>query len=231
MRELFPQWLEIDNPVDVWIPVARDFERAFPKILDCITKDEAVDAVVCIYCSYTLPKYEQFNASKFIAPAAKRYPSKPIVCWSYGMDIAGFSRLVERDGTTMVFRSLEDATLALAKLREYQQFLDRQVSRMPVADYDVDDDAVSAVLARSRQTHANHLFVDAMHILDSYGVPTATWSVAKDMGELERIADRVAYPVCMKVVSSDIVHKSESGGIVLGIEISAGATRWICAND
>src|SRR5690606_23056651 len=55
IRDLFPEWMEVHNPLDIWIPVARDLHEAFPRIMDAVLQDEGVDAVLCIYCSYNLP--------------------------------------------------------------------------------------------------------------------------------------------------------------------------------
>ena len=217
LAELFPSWLDVDNPVDVWIPVARDFETAYPRILECLLEDEGVDAVICIYCSYTLPKYEQFDASRYVPELAGRFAHKPVLCWSYGMDIAGFSRRVERDGNTMVFRSLEEATGTLAKLHQYQSFREQRRQRASPRVFEVDDDAVSHILKTALAEGRQHLFTQAFEILERYGIPSAPWRFARDVQALQKNAQSTPYPVCMKVVSDDIVHKSDSGGIVLGI--------------
>ena len=56
LQDRFPSWMAVDNPVDVWIPVAKNFHTAFPEILELVLRDESVDSVLCIYCSYTLPR-------------------------------------------------------------------------------------------------------------------------------------------------------------------------------
>ena len=80
-------------------------------------------AAICIYCSYSLPKYNDYDSSAPIRDLAGSYPDKPVLCWTYGMDMAGFTRQVERDGTAMVFPSLDDAADALAKLAAYGENL------------------------------------------------------------------------------------------------------------
>jgi acetyltransferase len=217
LGDLFPDWIEVDNPLDIWIPVARDLHTAFPRILEAALRDEGVDAVLCIYCSYTLPKYDAFDASPHIAKLAGKYPEKPVLCWTYGMDIAGFTEKVEGHGTAMVFPSLEDAAGALARLAEYGAY--RQHSDKPPRqpDFDANEARVSGLLARAGEAQKDHLFVEGLEILDAYGIAVADWRLAHSEAELTAEAAALPYPLCLKVVSSEILHKSDSGGIILGI--------------
>jgi len=218
LRGLFPSWIAVDNPLDVWIPIARDLHTAFPRILEATLRDEGVDAVICIYCSYTLPKYDAYDSSAHIRDLAARYPDKPVLCWSYGMDIAGFTRQVERDGTAMVFPSLDDAAGALAKLAAYGEYRDRGAA--PVADLVEASPGASStnrILGRAAAAGTKFLFTEGLEILQAYGMNVAAWSMAGSERELTEKAEALSYPLCLKAVSQDLVHKSDSGGIVLGI--------------
>ncbi|MBN8478286.1 MAG: CoA-binding protein, partial [Burkholderiales bacterium] len=119
LGDLFPGWTDVHNPLDIWMPVAKDFERTFPRVLETLLADPQVDAVLCIYCSYRLPKYALYDSSRHIGPIAARRPDKPVLCWTYGLDIEGFTRKVEAGGPTMVFQSLDDAARTLARLADY----------------------------------------------------------------------------------------------------------------
>jgi len=218
LRSQFPDWMEVDNPLDIWIPVAKDYDTAFPNILERVLRDPGVDAVLCIYCSYTLPKYSGYDASRYIGKLAAAYPDKPILGWSYGMDIAGFTEHVERDGTAMVFPSLEDATQTLAKLVEWDRYRTGTDDPVPSTPIEVDRAAVAQILATSADNKQQYLFTEGLEILQAYGINVAPWAFAQNEDDLVARAARVEYPVCLKVVSSDIIHKSDSGGIRLGID-------------
>lgn len=218
LRGFFPPWMAVGNPVDVWIPVSRDFHAAFPAVLDLILQDEGVDAVVCIYCSYTLPKYAEFDSSLYIGEIAEKYPEKPVVCWSYGMDIAGFTRRIERSAGVMVFRSLDEAATALAKLAEYGQARRPAARRRALPDAAPNEAAINRILSRAKADGRGYLFTEALEILHEYGVNVMRWRLATDEKDLPGIADQLGFPLGIKIVSPDIVHKSDSGGILLGIE-------------
>jgi acetyltransferase len=218
IADLFPDWISIDNPLDVWIPVSRDLQSAFPRILEAILDDDGVDAVICIYCSYTLPKYEAYDCTTHIKEMAAKFPDKPIACWSYGIDIAGFTEAMEKDRTTMVFPSLEAAAGTLAKLVQYRKVRDRLSARPAAPATAIDGLAVAAVLERAMSGRNGYLFPEALDILQSCGLTLAPWRIAKSEDDLLKAVEGLAYPLCLKIISGDIVHKSDSGGIRLGIK-------------
>lgn len=217
LRDLFPPWIAVDNPLDVWIPIARDLHSAFPRILEAILRDPGVDAVICIYCSYSLPKYDAYDSSAHIRDLAGRYPDKPVLCWTYGLDIAGFTRRVERDGTAMVFPSLDDAAGALAKLAAYGEYRERDVPPAGAPESNPGASRASRILGRAADAGTSYLFTESLDILRAYGMHVAAWSTAGSERELVEKAESLSYPLCLKAVSQDLVHKSDSGGIVLGI--------------
>ena len=222
IADLFPDWISIDNPLDVWIPVSRDLQAAFPRMLEAILDDDGVDAVICIYCSYTLPKYEAYDCTAHITEFAAKYPDKPIACWSYGIDIAGFTKAIEKDGTTMVFPSLEMAAGTLAKLVQYRENRNRLSARPVIPAAAFDSAAVAAIFNHAMPGPDGYLFAEALETLQTCGLTVAPWGLANSEDELIKVAEDLAYPLCLKVISGDIVHKSDSGGIKLGIEDRQG---------
>ena len=222
IADLFPNWISIDNPLDVWIPVSRDLQAAFPRMLEAILDDDGVDAVICIYCSYTLPKYEAYDCTAHITEFAAKYPDKPIACWSYGIDIAGFTKAIEKDGTTMVFPSLEMAAGTLAKLVQYRENRNRLSARPVIPAAAFDSAAVAAIFNHAMPGPDGYLFAEALETLQTCGLTVAPWGLANSEDELIKVAEDLAYPLCLKVISGDIVHKSDSGGIKLGIEDRQG---------
>ncbi|MEN6468120.1 MAG: acetate--CoA ligase family protein [Smithella sp.] len=59
---------------------------------------------------------------------------------------------------------------------------------------------------------------EALELLRHFGIPVAESAVATDGKEAAALADRIGYPVVMKIVSPDAVHKSEAGGVLTGIQ-------------
>lgn len=218
LRPLFPSWIGVANPLDIWMPVAKDFEATFPRVLEALLQDPQVDAVLCIYCSYRLPKYSLYDSSAHIARIAGKHRDKPVLCWTYGLDIEGFTKKVEAGGTTMVFPSLDGAAATLAKLADYGAQRDRcrQLGKPPQRD-GAAESFTNAVLAKARERNQDYLFTEGLEILQAYGLKLAPWRLVRNEEELSSQTASLSFPLCLKVVSPDIVHKSDSGGVKLGI--------------
>src|SRR2546425_7923709 len=60
-------------------------------------------------------------------------------------------------------------------------------------------------------------------VCDAYGIPVPKEGVARSAGEAASIAADMGFPVVMKIVSPDILHKTEAGGVVVGVKSTAEA--------
>jgi acetyl coenzyme A synthetase (ADP forming)-like protein len=65
---------------------------------------------------------------------------------------------------------------------------------------------------------------EAQWLCDAYGIPTPKQGFAKTAAEAVKIATRLRFPVALKIVSSDILHKTEAGGVIVGLA-TAGEVR------
>jgi acetyl coenzyme A synthetase (ADP forming)-like protein len=61
-------------------------------------------------------------------------------------------------------------------------------------------------------------------VCDAYGIPLPEEGLATSPGEAVDIADKISYPVVMKIVSPDIQHKTEAGGVLIGLQDAAAVT-------
>src|SRR6202163_2632250 len=62
-------------------------------------------------------------------------------------------------------------------------------------------------------------------VCDAYGIPVPKEGVAKSAGEAARMATDMGFPVVMKIVSPDILHKSEAGGVMVGVKTAADVEK------
>src|ERR1700730_18583305 len=60
---------------------------------------------------------------------------------------------------------------------------------------------------------------------DAYGIPVPKEGVAKSAAEAAKIATGMGFPVVMKNVSPDILHKTEAGGVVVGVKTATDAEK------
>ena len=66
---------------------------------------------------------------------------------------------------------------------------------------------------------------EAEQLCSAYGIPTPKQALAKNAAEAVKIAARLRYPVVLKIVSDDILHKTEAGGVVVGVKTAAEVKR------
>jgi acetyltransferase len=85
------------------------------------------------------------------------------------------------------------------------------------AMFDVDREAARAVLQRAVDRDEPRLGVEAMDLLDAYGIPTPQGGIATDPTEALALAEPISGDVVMKIVSPDILHKSDVGGVRVGV--------------
>jgi acetyl coenzyme A synthetase (ADP forming)-like protein len=62
-------------------------------------------------------------------------------------------------------------------------------------------------------------------VCDAYGIPVPKEGVAKSATEAAKIATDMGFPVVMKIVSPDILHKTEAGGVMVGVKTAADAEK------
>jgi acetyl coenzyme A synthetase (ADP forming)-like protein len=66
---------------------------------------------------------------------------------------------------------------------------------------------------------------EAQQLCDTYGIPTPVQALAKSAAEAAKIAARLRFPVVLKIVSDDILHKTEAGGVIVGVKSASEARR------
>ena len=81
---------------------------------------------------------------------------------------------------------------------------------------------IKSALAEGRR---NLLEPEAKAICLSYGIPTPRFKVAASVAEAVTYAEELGYPVVLKVVSPDIIHKTEAGGVIIGLTSGADVQR------
>ena len=62
-------------------------------------------------------------------------------------------------------------------------------------------------------------------VCDAYGIPVPKEGVAKSAADAAKIASGMGFPVVMKIVSPDILHKTEAGGVIVGVKTAADAEK------
>jgi acyl-CoA synthetase (NDP forming) len=126
----------------------------------------------------------------------------------------------------------ESAARALGAMWCQQQRTQRPVGR--VVDFDTDDAAVTRLLDATLADARHKLSEpDALRLLEAYGIPVLPWEFLSREGagslaaRAAEAAARMGFPVALKIVSPDIIHKTDVGGVQLGLASKADVERAV----
>ena len=197
--------LEPVNPIDAW-GTGRDAEEVFVECLQAVADDPAVGAVAfCVdLTAEEKPDYAYSDAAFTVAGLT----GKPLTVLSNlttTVDPAQAARL--REGGIPVLEGTETG------LRAIRHLLDRHERsiRLPLS---------SRLSPASNPVPEVAGEADALHVLDSYGIPVPRFEVAADEAALLEAAGRIGYPIVLKT-AEPVDHKTEQDGVVVGLEDEA----------
>ena len=212
-----PYWSKA-NPVDLLGDATVD---RFTKALTICLGDPMVDGVLVIYTpTDSAPSTQVAHA---VADSAKN-AWKPVIATWMGAEDVEEGRHIFVENSIPTYDTPEEAVRTYVNMCRYKRHLD-QLYETP--------DELPAHIAPSKD-HLKELLKMALRegrtllneaeskdFLMTYGIPVTPAQVAQDPEAAVSIAEKVGYPVVIKIVSPDISHKSDVGGVIMGIDSSA----------
>jgi acetyltransferase len=209
LGERLPDGANIYNPVDIIGDASAD---RFEEALDVVLDDPSVGMAVVLACPTAPLDFEELAAITVDKQEA------------YDVPVAGV--LMGGSSTRTAAGTLSDAGIpsyfdparavrSLEILSEYGESREHEV--VEATTFDVDRERARSILERAARRNSTRLGVEAMDLLDAYGIPTPDGDVVNDPAEAKQIAEEIGEDVVMKIVSPDILHKSDIGGVEVGI--------------
>jgi acetyltransferase len=209
LREKLPAAASVGNPIDVLGDA--DPER-YAMAVEAAQADPSVDAVIVILTPQAMTK--PLETARAIA--ARANGEKPVLASFMG----GADVLPGRDELVAAnlpdYPSPERAVAALKAMRDYASWRlrpPRIVTRFPV-----NRRRVERII--SRQLRTGRLYIGeakAKDILRAYDFIVPDGRLVSTVEEAVEAAPRIGYPLAMKIVSPDIIHKSDVGGVKLNL--------------
>lgn len=211
LRPLFPEEASLRNPVDM-IATARP--STYRGALEAVLCDDGVDAAIAIFVPPLGVRQE--DVAEAIAEAARTCRTKPVLAVLMGREGLPQGRAALEELQIPAYTFPESAARALAALNRYREWLERPVAE--VVPLPVDRDRAAALIEGARREGRQRLTeIESLELLAAYGIPITPARLARDPEEAVRFAAEFGFPVVMKVSSPAIVHKTDVGGVELGI--------------
>jgi acetyltransferase len=217
LKAALPNAPSIANPVDIGEHAGPDdFVRAAEVLAN--TKD--VDGVLVV----VTPKPGiDTEAIAQAATASLKHVYMPVIgCWMGETRVNETRRRVNAAGLP-VFRLPEAAVDAFANIASFYRNQQMLMQTPPPLNVGGSEDApdvarARAVIAGVLGSGRNVLTeTESKELLAAFGIPVVTTEVAHTAEQAVAIADRIGYPVVIKVNSPDIAHKSDVGGVMLNV--------------
>lgn len=209
LRGRLPEEARFGNPVDV---LGDAPPQRFTDALHAAQKDESVDAIIIILTPQVMSRPKE--TAHQIARAIDG--SKPVLAsFMGGSEVLPGRRELTAAGLPN-YESPERVVAALKVMHEYYTWLHRPPRK--VTRFRVNRRRVERIITRSRRHHILQLNeVKSKKILESYGFNVPDGRMVTNAEEAVEQARRTGFPVAMKIVSPDIVHKSDMGGVKLNL--------------
>ena len=209
LRDAMPEEANVYNPIDV-IGDA-DIER-FERALDIALADPNVGSAVVVSAPTAVLEYDRLAE---VVIEKREEHGKPIVTSLMGGSRSRAAEAVLREFDIPNYFDPARAVSGLDALARYRSIRDRPIEEP--TRFDVDRERAREILETARGRSGNRLGVEAMDLLEAYGIPTPEGDVVDDPAEAQALAESIDGDVVCKIVSPDISHKSDIGGVRVGV--------------
>ena len=213
LREILPPFASVTNPVDITAQAVAN-PNLFADTLDVCLADEQTDAII-VYLG-ALDSIGKRIAERLSSVYAKT--NKPFsVIWVSGPRDA--IEILKANGVC-VFDEPMRCVNALGRMIGYRLFVkNRNGARRKEELFSrFDVTTIRERLAKIAETRKTLSEQEARELLTYFGIPVVPGEKAMSAAEAVEVADRLGYPVVMKINSYAIPHKSDVGGVMLGLQ-------------
>ncbi len=210
LRKNLREEAAIDNPVDL---IASATPQEYSLALDKIFQDENVDAVVVIFVQPVIS--DELATAQAIIEIKKKY-SKPMLSCFMGVAprSEGVKLLMENNIPTYIFP--ESIAKTLSAMAKYRSWIEKPEGK--IISFTGDKEKVQKIINHTLQKDKIQITGEqALDIFEAYSIPIAPYQIAKTAEEAVSVAEKIGYPVVLKIHNPEVLHKTELGGVILDL--------------
>lgn len=212
LMEKLPAAANFHNPVDVLGDALPDrYEFA----LDIVIDDPNVNAILILLTPQVMTDAK--GTAEAIVRVLKKKPGKPIfACFLGAVKVAKGCEILKANKIPQ-YDSPEAAVLAIKVMVDYVRWKARP--KRVVKLFNVNRHKVETILERHLRQGIRQIGeAESKEVLEAYGFVTPKDAIATTAEQAVNIAEQIGYPVVLKIWSPDIIHKSDVGGVRVGLE-------------
>jgi acyl-CoA synthetase (NDP forming) len=221
-----PPYLRVSNPVDNGGAPVRDWRG--PKIIETMLADPNVDLLLCPITG-ALPSMGNKLCEDLVAAAEQT--DKPVfVVWGSPVGDEEAYRQTLLQSAVPTFRTFTNAVMAAKAYFDHHRFVSGYTSpfaRPVLAPSPAAAKAARVIAPKGRRPAPGTALSeqDSKELLTAYGIPVPKERVVTSASDAAKAAKRIGFPVVMKIVSADILHKSDLGLVAVGVGDEDDARR------
>jgi acetyl coenzyme A synthetase (ADP forming)-like protein len=223
VKPLFPEEASIRNPLDM---IASATPAHYRAALDAVLGDPNVDSALAVFVP-PLGVRQQDVAESIVASAAG-HVQKPVLAVLMGSEGLPQGRAELHKAGIPAYVFPESAARGLAALRRHREWTARPLTSPHVIE--VDQTRARRALAGAAGKLGE---LEALELLAAYGIPVAEGILATDPDAAARAAAALGFPVVLKAVAPELLHKTDVGGVRVGlttpVEVATAAAEMIDA--
>lgn len=211
------------NPVDILGDGSPD---QFTKSLEILLADPGVDAVLTIFTTQGIVDAND-AALAVIEGAQKNHGKTVLATWMGERDVQKGRDTLEQ-GNIPVYRYPESAVDVFMKMHKYKRNLDILYETPTAEPFDFTPDRKRAheiIHSAWKENRTTLSEQEGAELMRCYDIPILESYMAKSEDEAANYAEKLGFPVVMKVSGPELVHKTELGGVKLGIQTPEEARK------
>jgi acetate---CoA ligase (ADP-forming) len=214
LHEVVPDFGSVANPSDLTAEVLKTSET-FGFCLDAFLNDSGFSALV-MPMIFAHASSSGARASTIVEAAART--DRPLaVVWMNEWYQGPGSELLDADPRVCMFRSADRCFATLRAWFDWHQGRTNRQSESARRSVASAERAARAILSEAKERGSTLSETDSKRVLACYGIAIPQEILARDPKQAALAAVKIGGPVAIKIVSPDILHKTEAGGVKLGL--------------
>ena len=193
----------------------------YRQALELLLRDPNTDAVLVVHAPTA--NVDSADIARAIAPLAKGASRNVLSCWLGGDSVAGAREIASSAGMP-TFDTPEDAVAGFLQIVHYRQNQNLLMQVPPsVSSIAASERGTARALVREALAAGRYLLSDpeTKAILRAYGMSLVETRAAATVDEAVAAARGIGFPVAVKILSPDVMHKSDVGGVALDLDSEA----------
>ena len=198
------------NPIDL---TGKADEDDYREALNYMIEDENVGSVLAMSAPAAIFSYPELTQ---ILADAREKTDKPIVGALMGGQLEPEAQENLKEAGVPNYFDPARAVRALSALVKYGDV--KEMDRSTPSQFSVRKEEAEEKIEKLRKSGSQVIGLEGLEVLDSYGIPTVPADIARSPEEAADIAEDIGSLVVLKVDSPQIIHKSDAGGVRIGVE-------------